>query len=91
MGLTGGGLGMLSMLFRGLISGLPKPCRLGLRVSSTGDGMGGDCGRDLVGEVMASTRGTTTSRGRDRDRERDLRYGRTLGTWRNCELVPAIA
>ena len=81
---------MLSMLFRGLISGLPKPCRLGFRASSTGDGIGGDCGRDLVDVVMASTRGTT-SRGRDRDRERDLRYGRTLGTSRKRELVLAMA
>ncbi len=88
-----GDLGMLSILLRGLILGLPKPCRLGFRVIS-GEGIGGDCGRDfmgeLIGEVMTSDRGTT-SRGRERDRERDLRYGRTLGTCRNCGLVLAMA
>ena len=51
--------------------------------------MGGDCGRDLVGDVMTSGL-ETTSLGRDRERERDLRYGRGLGTWRYCELVPAM-
>lgn len=40
---------------------------------------------------MTSCLATGTSRGRERERDRDFRYGRTLGTCRNCELEPAIA
>ena len=71
-----------------MLSLLEKPFNEGFRETSA-TGMGGDCGRDLMGETTTSGL-DTTSLGRDRERERDLRYGRTFGTCRYCELVPAM-
>lgn len=69
--------------------GFVKPLSAGFRVCSA-DGIGGDVGRDLMGDITASG-----LEGRGRDRERGLpgdfgRCGETLGTVRNCVLEPAI-
>ena len=65
-----------------------KPFKVGFRYTSAA-GMGGDCGRDFVGETMTS--GTSgPPRVRDLERDRFPRNG-SLGTCRYCELVPAMA
>jgi hypothetical protein len=79
---------IFSIDFLGETTGVAKPFRLGLRWTCTGEGIGGDWGRDLMGDMTASG----TSRGRDRERERDLvRYGRNLGTCRYWVLEVAMA
>lgn len=52
--------------------------------------MGGDCGLSFVGETTTSAV-VTTSLDLDFDRERDLRCGRSLGTWRNWEVIVGMA
>ncbi|KAI7242162.1 hypothetical protein KC330_g70 [Hortaea werneckii] len=55
-------------------------------------GIGGDCGLDLLGDVIASgvVEVGPDSLGRDFDRERDFRWGSTLGTWRYWEVIAGI-